>query len=375
LTGLVGDAWLLDRVEFADLGVGKWWLFVLVFVVGRRHGAADFRGVVRVLRESGVAQIASEYRFFEITVSGRKIIVLISVLCLIIFCYGLCVANMRLVDIRMRYCGLKIDIDGCVLIIDESFELNLLFGEALLWGDESGGNLGLFGDGAWRWSESGVGVSGDEVGSLGLLVIEYSWGFEVVEDDWRVLVGESRVFPENGRLLWRQVLPDVSLVVIQHILPNNIDILTNRNKIIMQMPILNNILGRNKRQGSPAINIAVNSIPTIIYIVVVDYYRLFVLTDYRLFVGTHYRLLVGCEYRWLSVLGVGVVLLWDWYEALPHPSVVYYLALVAACYADSSWGWGCFAAHWTLLSSPLLYSWVVSWYYARLQLRVWGDYG
>ena len=109
--------------------------------MGRGHGAADFRCVVRVLRESRVAKIASEYRFFDITVSGRKIIVLIRVLCLIIFLYGFCVANMRLVDIRMRYCGLKIDIDGCVLIIDESFELNLLFGEALLWGDESGGNL------------------------------------------------------------------------------------------------------------------------------------------------------------------------------------------------------------------------------------------
>jgi hypothetical protein len=112
-----------------------------MLVVGRRHGAANFRGIIGVLRESRIAQITSEYRFFQIAVSGRKIIVLIRVLCLIIFWYGLHVAKVRLVDIRMGYCGLKIGIDGCVLIVDKSLELNLLFGEALLRGDESGGNL------------------------------------------------------------------------------------------------------------------------------------------------------------------------------------------------------------------------------------------
>jgi hypothetical protein len=245
LTGLVGDAGLFDRVEFADLGVGEWWLFVLVFVVGRGHGAADFRLVVGVLRESGVAQIAGEYWLFEIAVSGRKIIVLIKVLWLIIFWYGLCVAKVRLVDIWMGYCGLKIGIDGYVLIVDESLKLNLLFGEALLRGDESGGNLWLFGDGPGRWSESGVGVSEDEVGSLGLLVIEDFWGFEVVEEDLWVLVGGSWVFPEDGRLLWRQVLPEGSLVVIQGILLDGVGIMTDGNKIVVQVSVFNDILGRN----------------------------------------------------------------------------------------------------------------------------------
>ncbi len=45
--------------------------------------------------------------------------------------------------------------------------------------------------------------------------------------------------------MWRQVLPEGSLVVIQGILLDGVGIMTDGNKIVVQVSVFNDILGRN----------------------------------------------------------------------------------------------------------------------------------
>ncbi len=170
--------------------------------------------------------------------------------------------------------------------------------------------------------------------------------------------------------------------------------LINVSKGMVDVPGLNDVLGRYQRQCGSSIDICVTYwISSIINVVIIYYYWLSMMVDYWLMTGTDYWLAIraygwlplSIDYRlslmtyyiflisisnWmLSVCVIHIMLLvgyGDWTFSLTDVRVVNDLALPSISYAYPTWRGGHLSADRTRLFPLVLHIWVVSGNDSRL---------